>query len=204
MNEPIYFSKIEFFESVAYGLRESIILLNLPAKELSYQVFKRKYRNLPVIQGVITEEFGGKLFTYDTRSSAKWVSSEKTGFKPTLIKDNTYEQEIIFSYGINLTEQQLETLLPLCNALDFEPFRDREMVMGEEGYCGYRDEVRVKFRGITDSHIPLLELPMYYYYDSEHIWPSEKLYRHIIKNIFDKQKKMKGWYTSYGGYSLPI
>ncbi len=128
---------------------------------------------------------------------AKWISSEKTNFKPALFKDEHYEQEIVFSYGIKLTEQQLEKLLPLCNALDFEPFRNREMVMGEDGYCGYRDEVRVQFRGITNSHIPLLELPMYYYYDSEHIWPSEKLYHHIIKNIFDKQKKMKGWYTAW-------
>ena len=203
MSEPIYFSKIEFIETIGYGNPDSIILLNLPEQELSYQVFKWKYQS-PAIQGIETEEWNGNLHSFDTRYPAKWIASQKTNFKPTLYKDDHYEQEVIFSYGIKLTKQQMEQLLPLCNALDFEPFRDREMHMGEEGYCGYRDEVRVQFRGITDSHIPLLELPMYYYYDSEHIWPSEKLYHHIIKNIFDKQKKMKGWYTAYGGFSLPI
>ncbi|MBQ7302442.1 MAG: hypothetical protein IJW89_02530 [Clostridia bacterium] len=203
MSEPIYYSKIEFIETIGYGNPESVILLNLPNQELSYQVLKWKYQS-PAIQGIETEEWNGNLHSYDTRYPAKWISSQKTNFKPILYKDEHYEQEVVFSYGIKLTEQQMEELLPLCNALDFEPFRDREMIMGEEGYCGYRDEVRVKFRGITDSHIPLLELPMYYYYDSEHIWPSEKLYRHIIKNIFDKQKKMKGWYTTYSGFSLPI
>ena len=203
MSEPIYFSKIEFIETIGYGNPDSIILLNLPEQELSYQVFKWKYQS-PAIQGVETEEWNGKLHSYDTRYPAKWISSQKTNFKPTLYKDEHYEQEVIFSYGIKLTEQQMEKLLPLCNALDFEPFRDREMIMGEEGYCGYRDEVQVQFRGITDSHIPLLELPMDYYYDSEHIWPSEKLYRHIIKNIFDKQKELKGWYTPYSGFSFPI
>lgn len=201
MNDPIYFSKIEFCESI--GCWSSAILLNLPAKELSYQVFKEKGQS-PAIQGMATEEWNGKLYSYQTRHTAKWVSSEKTQFMPTLLKDEYYEKEIIFSYGLTLTDQQMENLFPLCNALDFEPFRNREMIMGEEGYCGYRDEVRVQFRGITDSHIPLIELPMYYFYDSEHIWPSEKLYCHIINNIFDKQKKMKGWYTPYGGFSLPI
>ncbi len=203
MDEPIYFTKIEFIETIGYGKPDSLILLNLPERELSYQVFKYKYQS-PAIQGVVTEEWNGKLHSYESRYPAKWISSAKTNFKSTLIKDEYYEQEIVFSYGIKLTEQQMESLLPLCNALDFEPFRDRKMTMGEEGYCGYRDEVMVEFKGITDSHIPLLKLPMDYYYDDQHIWPSEKLYRYIIKNIFSKHRKMKGWYTSYGGLSLPI
>ncbi len=203
MNKLVYFSKIEFIETIGYGNPDSIILLNLPERELSYQVFKWKYQ-APAIQGIETEEWNDRLHYFDTRYPAKWISSQGTNFKPTLYKDEYYEQEVIFSYGIKLTERQMEQLLPLCNALDFEPFRNREMILGEEGYCGYRDGVRVQFRGITNSYISLLELPMYYYYDNEHIWPSEKLYRHIIKNIFDKQKKMKGWYTTYGSYSLPI
>ena len=163
MSEPIYFSKVEFIETIRHGNLNSIILLNLLEQELSYQVFKPKYQ------------------PYVTNDSC--------------------EPEVIFSYGIKLTEQQMEKLLPLCNANDFEPFRDKEMRMGDKGYLGYRDEVQVRFRGITDSHIPLLELSMDYYYDDKHIYPSEKLYRHIITNIFDKQKKMKGWYTAYGGLS---
>ena len=93
-------------------------------------------------------------------------------------------------------------ILPLCNANDYEPFRNRQMKMGEEGYCGYRDEIHVEFRGITNSPIPLIELPMDYFYDEYHIGPSEKLYRHIIKNVFEKEKSMKGRYTPYFGLSL--
>lgn len=203
MNEPIYFTKIEFVESIGYGEQVSIILLNIPEKELSYQVLSQRQQS-PVIQGTTVVEWDDKYHSINIGFPVKWVSTDKTNFKPALLKDEYFERKILFSYGIKLTNQQMKNLLPLCNALDFEPFRNREMIMGEEGYCGYRDEVRVEFRGITDSHIPFIELPMNYYYDKEHIWPSEKLYKYIVTNIFDKQKEMKGWYTTYGGFSLPI
>lgn len=48
--------------------------------------------------------------------------------------------KIIFSKGIKLTDEQMKGLLPYCNALDFEPFRNREMSMDDPGYRGYRDE----------------------------------------------------------------
>ena len=202
MSEPIYFSKIEFVENGGSWRYENRILLNLAERELSYQVLKLK-RRYPAIQGIKTEEtWEGETFSYDVKYPARRIASEKTNFKPILYKDDTFSKKTIFSYGIKLTEKQMEELLPLCNALDFEPFRNREMIMWEEGYCGYRDEVQLRFRGITNSHIPLLELPMNYYYDEKHIWPNEKLYRHIIKNIFDKTKEMKGWYTPYRGFSL--
>ena len=63
--------------------------------------------------------------------------------------------------------------------------------MQDEGYIGYRDEVQMCFRGVTDSYIPLLELPMNYYYDEEHIWPSEKLYRYLVTNFLEKNNKTK-------------
>ena len=59
--------------------------------------------------------------------------------------------------------------LKYCNALDFEPYRNREMSMDDEGYCGYRDEVNVSFTGITDSYISMIKLPMDYYDDEDHI-----------------------------------
>ena len=203
MDKPIYFSKIEFCETIGYGNPSSVIILNIPTRELSYQVFDWKYQS-PAIQGIEAEKFNEQILSYDTGYPAKWITSDKTNFKPTLFKDEHYKQEVIFSYAIKLNEQQMEKLLKLCNASEFESFRNKQMIMGEDGYCGYRDGVRVRFIGITDSHIPKIELPMDYYYDDEHIWPSEKLYRYIITHIFDKQKKMKGWYTSYGGFSLPI
>lgn len=76
------------------------------------------------------------------------------------------------------------------------------MEMGEEGYIGYRDEVQLYFRAVTDSYIPLLELPMDYYYDEKHIWLSEKLYRYLVKTYFEEDIKLRGWGTTYGGFSL--
>ena len=78
------------------------------------------------------------------------------------------------------------------------------MQMGEEGYVGYRDVLRLQFTGITDSYLPMLELPMEYYYDEEHIWPSEKLYRYLLKNFFKGNKKLRGWGPNYGDGSLFI
>ena len=201
MSEPIYFSKIEFTETFSYGDPDRIILLNIPERELSYQIFHWTYPP-PAIQGVEIEERHGKTHSYEIGYPAKWISSDKTDFKQKLIKSEKSEQSVVFSYGIKLTDQQMEALLPLCNALDFERFRNKKMSMEGKGYCGYRDEMKVTFRGITDSHIPLLELPMDYLYDNKHTWPSEKLYRHIIKNIFDKDKNLKGWYIPYSGLSL--
>ena len=65
--------------------------------------------------------------------------------------------------------------------------------MNDEGYIGYRDEINTYFTGITNSYIPKLDLPMDYFYDEEHIWPSEKLYRYLVKTFFEGNKKLKKW-----------
>lgn len=201
MSKPVYFSKIEYVESIGYGRRNSVILLNLVEKELSYQVFEEK-RQMPVIQGIETEIWFGKEHTYGVSYPARIVRNSQTGFKDKLLKCNFCEKNVVFSKGFKLKNNQIKAILPYCNALDFEPYRNREMSMNDEGYAGYRDEVSLKFRAITDDYIPMIELPMSYYYDKEHIWPSEKLYKYIITNFFSNNKEMKGWYTEYGGHSL--
>ena len=201
MSDAVYFSKIEYREVIGYGNTSSIMLLNIPERELSYQVYDWK-RQMPAIEGIQTEQWGEHTWTDSIAVPAKRIRNEKTGFEPQMIKDEYYEPEIVFSHAIKLTDEQMEALLPYCNALDFEPYRDREMKMGEEGYIGYRDEVHLYFKAITDSYIPLLELPMNYYYDEEHIWPSERLYRYLIKTFFERNKKLRGWVPSYGGFSL--
>lgn len=191
MQEPIYFSKVEFRKNL--GIKEySIILLNLPERELSFQAFKLKLRPRIVI-GQKSEELFRHTLTFDIEYPIQLIASERTGFKPETLRTDEHEYELIYSYGIRLNDQQYEDLLPLCNALDFEPYRGRKMVMGEKGYIGYRDEIQVHFRAITDSHLPIIELPMDYFYDEAHTWPSEKLYCHIIDNIFGKIKKMRHW-----------
>ena len=201
MGQPIYYSKVEFREEIGYGRRTNIILLNLPAKELSYQVFCYKQR-MPAVQGTITAQLRSGQYTFDTSSPAMYIANEHTGFKPRLLKSDALEQEEVFSYGIKLTDAQYKNLLPYCNALDFEPYRNREMSMDDEGYMGYRDEVRMYFSAITDSPIPMIELPMYYYYDEVHIWPCEKLYRYLVKTFFKGNSALKDRYIPYGGLSL--
>jgi len=199
--EPIYFTKIEFREAVGYVNHRSTILLNLPMKELSYQVFRYK-RRMPAISGyTITNDFGYE-YSYDFAVPAKEIKSGKNNFEKQVIEDDAWEQEVEYSYGIKLTDEQIKGLLPYCNALEFEPFRNKKMSMDDAGYIGYRDEVSVRFRAITDSYIPEIELPMNYYYDEEHIWPSEKLYRYLVKTFFENNSKVKVHRPVYGGFSL--
>lgn len=157
---------------------------------------------MPAIEGIQTEARNGHIWSNDIAIPARRISNERTGFEPRIIRDEQFEQKIAFSYAIKLTDGQMKALLPYCNALEFEPYRDRKMQMGEEGYIGYRDEVRLYFRAITDSYIPMLELPMEYYYDEKHIWSSEILYQYLVKTFLEKEKKLREWGLSYGRESL--
>ena len=188
MDEHIYFSKIMFTEGYIYDKPRSVILLDLPQRELSYQVFSWKHNN-PVIQGLKKDELmaklSGKEWIESHSSPAKIIKNDKTNFQATLVEDYCLGTLIEFNYGIRLSQSQYEALLPYCNALDFEPYRNKEMSMKDEGFAGYRDEITVSFAAVTDSYIPYLKLPMNYYYDEEHIWPSEKLYRYIYKTFLN-------------------
>lgn len=112
--------------------------------------------------------------------------------------------EIVKSYGIRLSDEDIQKILPYCNALEFEKYRNKEMSTSDEGYIGYMDEVTMYFTAITDSYIPKIELPMEYYYDRAHEWPSERLYRFLVENYLDGNKieELKGWGPNWGGFSL--
>ena len=198
---PIYFTKVEYREVIGYGNTSSILLLNIPEKELSYQVFDWK-RQMPAIEGIRTEKIGEHEWIDNYVKPAVKIRNGKTNFKAEMIEDNMYEQEVVASYAIHITDNQMQELLPYCDATEFEPYRGREMSMDDEGFIGYRDEVHLYFRAITDSYLPLLELPMKYYYDEDHIWPSERLYRYLVKNFLEGNKKLKGRKPTYGGLSL--
>lgn len=201
MSEKVYFSKMEFREYIGFALN-SILLLDLVEGTLAYQVYEAEKRiHAPAITGVETEEFMGHTWESDIRKPAMRMKNGKTGFKSVLLVDDIDDKEVVFSHTHKFSECEIKELLPLCNALDFEPYRDRKMSMDDEGYCGYRDEVSLYFKGVTDSYVPKIELPMDYFYDEEHIWPSEKLYRYVIKT-FMNDKNLKNWVVSYGGLSL--
>ncbi len=190
MNTPVYFSKIQFNE-YAYTknlkecfdfARKNTILINIPMKELSYQVFSKNPKPASLIGTKSYMEYDGiPPMTYDYNEPMYYIKNGKTGFKRIPILDEQYEEDLIFEYALKLTDEQIEELLPYCNALDFEPYRGRKQSMDDPGFCGYRDEITCVFRGITDSYIPLIELPMDFIYDSKHEWPSERLYEYIVE-----------------------
>ena len=201
MSEPIYFSKVEYREVIGCDYTSSIMLLDIAQRELSYQVFRRR-RQMPGMSGMQIEESFGQTWTEDVAVPIKKVRNGKNGFEERTIKDDSFEQEVVFSCGVQLTEEQMKKLLPYCDALDFEPYRDKKMSVLDEGCIAYRDEVKLYFTAISDSYIPKIELPMNYYYDDAHIWPSEKLYRYLVKTYFKGNKEVKGWGPKYFELSM--
>ena len=201
MADDIYFSKIEFREHIGYQLN-SILLVNLVEGTLAYQVYEPSMiKKSPAITGIATEEFMGHTWDYEIRKPAVRMRNSKTEFAPVVIEDVMEEYDVVFSYAYHFSEAELVELLSYCNVADFEVYRNREMSMEDPGYCGYRDEVKLGFVGLTDSYVPMIKLPMSYYYNEEYIWPSEKLYRFII-NKYMTGKKLCKWVTPYGALSL--
>lgn len=144
----------------------------------------------------------GVVWAENVAVPIKMVRNGKTGFEERTIKDDSFEQEVAFSYGVQLTDEQMKKLLPYCDTRDFETYRDKEMSFQDEGCIAYRDEVRLYFTAISDSYIPKIELPMNYYYDEAHIWPSEKLYRYLVRTYFEGNKEVKGWGPKYFELSM--
>ena len=201
MSEPIYFSKVEFRDDLGRGNLRNIILLDIVQNELSYQVIVWK-EQMPAIRRLESHQINGKQYELEMDRPAKKIKSVKTEFNPVLMPDEQYNQKVAFSYGMKLSEIQMQQLLPYCNAVEFEPYRNKAMSLTDEGYIGYRDEISLHFTGITDSHIPKMEWDMKYYYDEKHIWPSEKLYRYLVLEYLQNNKKLKGHAPSYGSFSL--
>ena len=95
-----------------YGNTTSIMLLNIPEQELSYQVYDWK-RQMPAIEGMQTKEINKYTWTYDIALPAKKIRNGKTGFEPQFIRDEEYNPEITFSYAIKLTDDQMQMLLEI-------------------------------------------------------------------------------------------
>ena len=201
--DAIYFTKVEYREFLHCDRDHYrwIILLNLQEGELSFQTYSWKRKPFGM-EGLTTETIGPLELAIPFSRPVMIVKNGKTNFKDIVIADDYYEPEVTFSYAIKLSKEQLQSILPYCNALDFEPFRGKTMSMKDEGYLGYRDELNMSFRAVSDSYLPMLELPMDYYYDESHIWPSERLYRYLVKNYFSGKKKLRGKGPSYGAGSL--
>lgn len=191
MNEPIYFTKILFRELC---LGERRILIDLPNKELSYGAYKSVKNS---IAGFERHEENEHIVV-----PCKIINNCKTDFKNEIVYDSCYKTKEVFLKGFKLSSKIMNELMPLCNALEFEQYRDKEPSMTDPGYIGYRDESILIFEGITDSCLPLNRIFMSYYYDKKHIPPTEKLYRYICKNILERDKECSEWMWKYGSFSL--
>lgn len=156
---------------------------------------------MPAISGAESYEINGNQYEIEINIPAKTMKSGKNEFKQSVLPDEQYHQKVAFSYGIKLSDEQMQQLLPYCNAVEFEPYRNKEMSMSDKGYIGCRDEVSLHFVAITDSYIPKMEW-VRYYCDEEYIWPSERLYRYLVLKYFQDNKKLKDCALSYGGLSL--
>ena len=90
------------------------------------------------------------------------------------------KQELKNSIGLVLDETEMQSLLPFLRAELFEPYRDREDMHDEVGYL---DESWRMFTGLSDSHVPMIRLPMNVIHDLAHRWPTELLYEQIVRVI---------------------
>lgn len=192
--DAVYFSKIEFhqcYHMCQKGMPiwgdEKIIFLDILNQELSVQVIRT---GQDLSNRVYAMEAGWRLGRPNEDAKLMLdICVGKNGMQKVKVRAEDISSKVIFSKGIKLSDEEMRELLPYCNALDFEPFRDREMSMDDPGYRGYRDEITMWFRGITDSYISKIELPMEYVYDEKHTWPSERLYQFIMdKHIRDNKK----------------
>lgn len=194
--DAVYFSKVEFHQCYYMYQRgvqiwgdEKIIFLDIPNQELSVQIIRT---GQDLSNRVFAMEAGWRLGRHQQEPPKLMVNirNGKNGMQKVRARAEDISSKVIFSKGVKLSDEEMRELLPYCNALDFEPFRDREMSMDDPGYRGYRDEITMWFRGITDSYIPKIELPMEYVYDEKHTWPSERLYQFIMEKHISDNKKL--------------
>ena len=184
--ELVYFSKVEYREIFADGILKRVILLDIENRELSYQVYENvliKAIEMQIKKSIETK--GGNIF-YDACFPTVKLRTGKNGIQRQLLRTNEYEYKLLVSDGIKISEEQMEKLLPYCNALDFESYRNKEKSTKEQHYFQC-DDGGIYFTGVTNSYIPKLELVTDYSYDEKNIWPDERLYRYLKKEFIDKK-----------------
>lgn len=191
MTKPIYYTKVLFVERHREEQRTLIDLVN---RNLSFGVYNHIPKLSPIADGYIINDIGN--------FHVKIVNNCKTGFKDEIVTNYRCTTKEVFLKGFELSDNTMNNLLKLCNALEFEPYRDKEPTMFEPGFIGYRDETSLRFTGITNSYLPKLDINMCYFYDKEHTPPTEKLYRYVYKNILEHDKECSKWLIGYGGLSL--
>lgn len=208
MGDSIYFTKVEFRRYEGFDGIISNYVLDLVNKELVYQIFGEKKNPTPAAMafGTTYDVVHGHLMEWgpddviyrlvvELNSNFPHpfsdIRSGKTNFKANFVKQEEYDREVKLSKGLRLSDDDIAGLLPYCNALEYEGYRNRIPSMNDLGYRGYLDGQELYFIGVSDSYLPVIMLPMYYAYDKKHIWPCEKLYEYMMANFSGRLEKEK-------------
>ena len=171
MLEPVYFTKVKF------GIREDPFLgWDFFSTDLdSFQYFT-------IIELDLTLQ---ELAIQDYIQKFRWHHPYLKASPETLDCYGRWENsKLAFSNTMKLTDEMMNQILPLCNALDFEPYRFNEnmeplRLRSDNGELQH-------FQGMTESYIPMIELPLY-------VKPVSKLCSFLINDIFSTDPYMKGW-----------
>ena len=98
--------------------------------------------------------------------------------------------DVTISKGMNLSENQIEEIMPYLDTAKFEPYRHRDESFDEIGICGYYDEIRAHFIGVSNSPVPMINLYMNMIHDDKHLLPTEKLLNYLCLTFFsDKEHR---------------
>lgn len=184
-NTPIYFSKI-LFTQWTHQKNYTYILLNLEQKEFSVQ----KYNTLTDPRAIYTTDTsyyfkdGSKIENIET--PAVKVCHSKNNFNPSIFPEEG-EQNCIFSYGTTMNTLQVEELKSFCNALEFQPFSQRDEQKNNLGIC-YRDEYSMCFDGFTNSPVPYMHIDMTIFHSN---YPTEILWEKVYMSLIHPKKKLR-------------
>lgn len=182
-NKNIYFSKIIYVQNHGWGRRKTYIQLNMLQHEFSVQTYKLSLDPRAAYQ-METTVYIDKKHKTDLVTPAVKVSHGKNGFVPTLIPEEC-DEVCTFTYGTKVKDNILDELKPFCNALDFQPYINKN---DNDEWLGYRDEYTMYFYGFTNSHIPYMFFDMTYIHDD---WPTEKLWKELCNHLIKSNKKLK-------------
>lgn len=92
------------------------------------------------------------------------------------------------NYGLKLTDEQLEKLVPYIYSSDFKHVNQNGINFNNPKLVGYRDEISIKFRAISQDGRPLFVYEMSGVYRDWHNYPTDKLYDYLARKFFSQKK----------------
>lgn len=103
---------------------------------------------------------------------------------------------ISYEYATKLIEKQVNKLLPYIKIVDFVKCRQHKWDFSDPKVVGYRDEMSITFRGISQDGQPMLIYDMAVLYKDWYNWPVDKLYDYLSKEYFSGKKESSCYIAS--------